>query len=68
MSKFSVQDVANSINEHCEKNDLMFAGGLLIETFSLWKNQEYRNLLCETAQIMFSQVNVDEDYKKQKGL
>lgn len=52
----TVKDFANRINEECEDFKYFFAYGLVKETIDLWKNEANRNLLCDDAKLMVSQI------------
>ena len=54
--RIKVSDLAKDINEYCEKYNYLFAFGLMKETIKLWYNENKRNMLCDTAKIMYNQI------------
>ena len=56
MSKLSVNDFAQWINEHYENYDYWEAIGLLKETRVMWEKKSNYDLLCEGAQIIFDDI------------
>lgn len=56
-----ISDLAKDINEYCETNNCYFAYGLIKETINLWHNQDNRNMLCDTAKIMYGQITQGKD-------
>lgn len=56
MSKMTVKDLADMINERCESYRYFWAYGLVKETIKIWEKEDNKNLLCEDAQIMVGQA------------
>lgn len=58
MNKITTNDLAEMVNSDCENFKYFYAYGLLKETESVWKG-ETKSLLCETAQIMLEQIEIE---------
>lgn len=52
----TVRVIANSINEHCERNELFWAGGLIEDTLLVWKKPLNRALLNRIALNMVEKM------------
>lgn len=51
-----VRFIADAINEHCERNELFWAGGLSEDTLLVWKKPLNRALLNRVALNMVEKM------------
>lgn len=52
----TVRAIANSINQHCERNELYWAGGLIKDTLAVWQQPLNRALLNRIALNMVEKL------------
>lgn len=52
----TVRVIADSINQHCEQNELFWAGGLIKDTLLVWKKPLNRALLNRIALNMVEKM------------
>ena len=53
-----IEDINNSCKDR-KNGGYFWAYGLLKETKNLWENEEWKNRLCEDAQIMLKTIDLE---------
>lgn len=56
----NVRFIADTINEHCDRNKLFWAGGLIKDTLAVWKKPLNRARLNRIAQNMVDKLEEDK--------